>query len=48
MNLSNSKLDLGGDLDYDKEEQKETEVQERLKVYKLKYAKNLKFSNIVY
>ena len=42
MDLSNSKLDFGLDLDYDKEEQKETEVQERLKVYKFKYAKRFK------
>ena len=39
MDLSNSQLDLGLDLDYDKEEQEETKVLERLKVYKLKYAK---------
>ena len=42
MDLSNSKLDLGLDLDYDKEEQEKTEVQERLKLYKLKYAKRYK------
>ena len=42
MNVSKSKLDLGLDLDYDKKEQEETEVQERLKVYKLKYAKRFK------
>ena len=42
MDLSNSKLDLGLDLDYDKEKQEETEGQERLKVYKLKYAKRFK------
>ena len=42
MDLSNSKLDLGLDLDYDKKEQEETEVQERLNVYKLKYAKRFK------
>ena len=47
MDLSNSQLDLGLDLDYDKKEQKETEFQKRLKVYKLKYAKRftvIKFS----
>ena len=42
MNLTNSKLYLGLDLDYDNEEQEETDVQERLKVYKLKYAKKFK------
>ena len=42
MDLSNSKLDLGLDLDYDKEEQEEIDVQERLKLYKLKYAKKFK------
>ena len=42
MNLSNSRLDLGLDLDYDKEEQEKTEFQERLKVYKFKYAKRFK------
>ena len=42
MDLSNSKLDLGLDLDYDKEEQEKTEVLERLKIYKLKYAKRFK------
>ena len=42
MDLSNSKLDFGLDLYYDKEKQEETEVQERLKVYKLKYAKRFK------
>ena len=39
MNLCNRKLDLNFDLDYDKEKQEETEFQERLKVYKLKFAK---------
>ena len=42
MDLSNSKLDFGLDLDYDKEKQEETKVQERLKVYKFNYAKTLK------
>ena len=42
MDLSNSKLDVGLDLNYNKEEQDETEVQERLKVYKLKYVKRFK------
>ena len=40
MDLFNRQLDLGLDLDYDKEEQKETDFQEHLKVYKLKYAKS--------
>ena len=40
--MSNSKLDLVLDLDYDKEEQEETEYQKRLKVYKLKYVKRFK------
>ena len=44
MDLSNSQLDLGLDLDYDKEKQEETEFQERLKVYKFKYAKRYKIS----
>ena len=42
MDLSTRQLDLGLDLDYDKEEQEATKFQERLKVYKLKYAKRLK------
>ena len=42
MDLFNRKLDLGIDLNYDKEEQEESEFQERLKVYKLKYAKRFK------
>ena len=42
MDLFNRQLDLGLDLNYDKEEQEETEFQERLKVYKLKYAKRFK------
>ena len=42
MDLLNRQLDLGLDLDYNKEEQQETEFQERLKVYKLKYAKRFK------
>ena len=40
--MFNRQLDLGSDLDYDKEEQEETEFQERLKVHKLKYAKRFK------
>ena len=40
--FSYNQLDLGLDLDYDIEEQKETEFQKRLKVYKLKYAKRFK------
>ena len=42
MDLFNRQLDLGLDLNYDKEEQEETEFQERLKLYKLKYAKRFK------
>ena len=42
MDLFHSELDLGLDLDYDKEKQEETEFQERLKVYKFKYAKRFK------
>ena len=42
MNLFNRQLDIGLDLDYGKEEQEETEFQERVKVYKLKYAKRFK------
>ena len=38
MNLSNSQLDVGLNLDYDKEKQEKTECQKRLKVYKFKYA----------
>ena len=40
--MYNRQLDLGLDLDYDKEEQTKTEFQERMKVYKLKYAKRFK------
>ena len=42
MDLFNRQLDLGLDLDSDKEEQEESEFQDRLKVYKLKYAKRFK------
>ena len=42
MDLFNSQLDLGLDLDYDKEDQKETEFKKCLKVYKLKYANKFK------
>ena len=42
MDLFNSQLDIGLDLDYDKVEQEETECQKRLKVYKLKYAERFK------
>ena len=42
MDLFNRQLDLGFDLDYDKEEQEETEFQERLKLYKLNYATRFK------
>ena len=42
MDLCNRQLDLGLNLDYDKNEQEETEFQESLKVYKLKYAKRFK------
>ena len=37
MNLSNSQLDLGLDINYYKEKQEKPEFQERLKVYKYKY-----------
>ena len=40
--MSHSLLDLGLDLDFDKEKQEEIEFHERLKVYKLKYAKIFK------
>ena len=40
--MFNSQYDLGLDLDYDKEEKKETELKNRLKVYKLKYANRFK------
>ena len=42
MDLYTRQLDLGLDLDYDKEEQEKVEFQERLKVYKHKYAKRFK------
>ena len=42
MNLSNSQLDVGLDLDYDKDKQEVTEFQECLKIYKLKDAKRFK------
>ena len=42
MGLFNSKLDLGLDLDYDKEYQNKTKFQKRLNVYKLKFAKKFK------
>ena len=42
MNLSNSQLDFGLDLDIDKDKLEETEFQERLKIYKLKHAKRFK------
>ena len=42
MDLSNSQLYLGLDLDYDKKKQEETKFQKRLKVYKFKYAKRFK------
>ena len=42
MDFSISQLDLGLDLDYDKKQQEETEFQEWLKVYNLKYAKTFK------
>ena len=42
MDLFNRQLDLGLDLDYDKEDEEKSEFQERLKVYKLKYAKRFK------
>ena len=43
MNLSNSQLDLGLNLDYDEEKQEKPEFQERLKVYK--YATRFKIIN---
>ena len=42
MDLFNRELDHGLDLDYDKENQEETEFQVCLKVYKLKFAKKFK------
>ena len=42
MDLSTRQLDLGLDLDYDKNEQEGTEFQKRLKVSKLKYVKRFK------
>ena len=42
MDLFNSQLDLGLDLNYDKEDQIETKFQNRLNVYELKYAKKFK------
>ena len=39
MNLSNRQLYLGLNLEYDKEKPEKPEFQERLKVYKLNYAK---------
>ena len=42
MDLFNSQLDLGLDLEYDKKNQKEIKFQKRLNVYKLKYAKKFK------
>ena len=45
MDLINSQHDLGLDLEYDQEEQEQTEFQKRLKVYKLKYVKIFKVIN---
>ena len=42
MNLSNSQLDFGLDLDYDKDKQEVTEFNKRLKIYKLNNAKRFK------
>ena len=42
MNLSNSQLDVGVDLEYDIEKQEKHEFQKRLKVYKFKYATRFK------
>ena len=42
MDLFNSQLDLCLDLEYDKADQKATKFQNRLNVYKLKYAKTFK------
>ena len=50
MDMSNNKLDFDLDLDYDKEKQEEPEVHERLKLYKLKYAKRfiiIKYSLLI-
>ena len=46
MDMFNSQYDLGLDLDYDKEKQEKPEFQERLKVYKFKYA--IRFKIIKY
>ena len=48
--MFNRQLDLGLDLDYDNEEQEDSEFQERLKVNKLKYAKRftiIKYSFLI-
>ena len=42
MDLSNSQLDLGLDLDYNKEKQEKPEFHKRPKVYKFKYATRFK------
>ena len=42
MILSNSQLDFGLDLDYNKDKQEVTEFQEQLKIYKLNNAKRFK------
>ena len=46
MDLSNSQLDLGLDLDYNKEKKEKSEFQKRFKVYQRKYA--LRFKVIKY
>ena len=48
MDLFNRQLDLCLDLDYDKEKQEESELQKRLKVYKLKYAKKFKIIKYIF
>ena len=48
MDLTNSQLNLGVDLDYNKEEKKVTKLKNRLKVYKLKYAKKFKIIKYSY
>ena len=42
MNLSNSQLHLGLDLDYERETQEQPANQQRLELYKLKLAKRYK------
>ena len=42
--MSNSQLDLGLDLDYDRETQEQPDIEQRSKIYKLKLAKRYKLS----